>query len=116
MFSKMIDMRRTPEEKTKDVGYPMAVPANDTPDYPYGLSISLGDDELAKLDLDGNCQVGDMIDLRALAKVTNVSARDEGGKTVCRIELQITNLAIESEDEEDAEVRPRVDRSRRYAR
>lgn len=97
-FSKMVDMRRSPEEKKEVMDAPMP---SDMPDYPYGLCISLGNDELEKLSLDcSDCESGDTIDLRAFAKVTSISKQDYNGTQTCRIELQITQLAVENEDTE----------------
>lgn len=110
-FSKMVDMRRSPEEKKEVMDGP-AMP--DMPDYPYGLCISLGDEELAKLDLDcTDCESGDTIDLRAFAKVTSISKNDYNGKQTTRIELQIVQLAVESEDQE-VEEEEASGRSKRY--
>jgi hypothetical protein len=97
MFSKMVDMRRSPDVEKEAAPEPVAM---DAPAYPYGLSICLGNEELEKLDLDPSCEVGDTIDLRAFAKVTSVSMNDYGGKPQHRIELQITQLAVENEDDE----------------
>lgn len=74
------------------------------PDYPYGLSISLCEDELAKLNLDDeDVQPGDMIHMHCMATVTSVSKNDNttSGPS-CRIELQITHISAENEAEEDA--------------
>lgn len=106
----MVDMRRTPAEKTEAT---QAV--NDAPDYPYGLSISLGKDELEKLGLTGDeVEVGDMLHLHALAKVTSVSKHDNDSTGPdCRIELQITNMVGESEDDENREADPTPAAARR---
>lgn len=100
MFSKMVSMERTPAEKVEEV-MEMASPVMSVPDYPYGLTISLEEDDLEKLDLEDDCEVGDMIDLRAFARVTSVSKRQVGGKDCCRVELQIEQLAVENEDDEE---------------
>lgn len=63
--------------------------------YPYGLCICLTDAEIEKLDLDDDCDVGDMISFEAIAKVTAVSKRDTG----TRIELQIIAMANDGDDE-----------------
>ena len=110
---KLVDMRRTLDEKI-EASMPSPMMAND---YPYGLAISLTQDELDKLDLDADCEVGDLIDLRALGRVTSVSKNEVEGKATCRIEIQLEQLGLEDEDhEDDDDDRPRVDRSKRYAR
>lgn len=114
-FSSMVDMKRTDAEKAAADG-PFAVSSvggPTGPDYPWGLRIRLGQEELAKLDLDGDCKAGDMIDLRAFAKVVNVTHDQIDGKTRCSIELQIEQLAVENESEEEPAASPRK-RSSRY--
>lgn len=109
-FSTMIDMAKPIEqvkEETAVSAMPIGSRAPTTPVYPWGLCISLDDDTLAKLKLDGDMpSVGEMIHLCAMAKVTSVSENEaedgNGGKKTCRrVELQITHLATESEDEEN---------------
>lgn len=72
------------------------------PRYPYGLSLSLCQDELEKLDIDkADIGVGDMLHLHCLAKVTSVSSNETEDGENCRVELQVTHIAAESEDEEN---------------
>ncbi len=102
MFStpSMVDMRRTPEEKT-EASMPMAYAC----DYPYGLCISLGKDELEKLEVDfDSVEVGETYHLFILAKVTAKSKHEnETSEDSERIELQITHMGAESENAEDDE-------------
>jgi hypothetical protein len=108
-FSNMVDMAREPEEIKEDM--PQVAEAPSAPVYPYGLCLALTEDELEKLGLDGELpKVGMMIHLSAMAKVTSVSQNerempDGGKKNCCRVELQITHLATENEDDEDKEMR-----------
>lgn len=98
----MVDMRRTPAEKVEEVSEMLGGPtAAMVADYPYGLTLTLCEDELEKLNLDDNCDVGDMIDLRAFAEVTSVSKHMIDGKARCRVELQITRMAVENESTEE---------------
>lgn len=92
----MVDMKRTPDE-VADTAMP------DMPMYPYGLCISLCQEELDKLGLTSDdVEVGDMVHLHCLAKVTSVSQSDHEamGKS-SRVELQITHMTGESEDAEN---------------
>lgn len=73
------------------------------PIYPYGLSICLQDAELAKLGMDGNCEVGDMLHGHFLAVVKSVSKNDTTDGTKTRIELQISHLSAENEQQENEE-------------
>lgn len=96
-IGKMVDMANAPEAAEP-------APAVETdykgPRYPWGLCIRLDEKQLEKLKIDG--AVGDTIHLFALAKVTSLSANErEGGETSESMELQITHLAVESEDEEN---------------
>jgi hypothetical protein len=99
----MQDMRRTPAEKEEAAEAFMPTAASQ-PDYPYGLSISLCQDELEKLDLaDEDVQPGDLIHLHCMAVVTSVSKNNsEATGPQQRLELQITHIAAEDEAEEDA--------------
>lgn len=100
--SGMVDMKKTMADKAEEVSDMRCTPAiENVADYPFGLSISLGEDELDKLGLDQSCEVGDMIDLRAFAEVTSVSKHMIGDKAHCRVELQITRMAVENESTEE---------------
>lgn len=109
----MKDMARSPEDLKKDRDMPMAVAAKATaPTYSYGLTLSLDDETMGKLGIDGDLpDVGNTIHLAAMARVTCASENErttqDGGKESCRrIELQITHMAVENEDDETNE-RPR---------
>lgn len=97
----MQDMSLTPQE-SKEISEPSL------PKYPYGLCISLCQDELDKLNLsEEELCVGDMLHLHCLAKVTSVSSNETEDGSYSRVELVITHIAAESEDEEnDEEERP----------
>lgn len=76
----------------------------DTPIYPYGLCISLCQDELEKLDLDpSELNPGDILHLHCLGMVTSTSISQTDNGMNCRVEIQVTNIAAESEDEENEE-------------
>ena len=92
----MIDLSRSDEEK-EDIGQFNY----EAPDYPPGLSICLTQDELEKLDLEDDCEVGDMIHMHCIARVTSVSKNEINGEQKCRVELQI--IAIACDEEEDDE-------------
>lgn len=109
-FAAMVDMARTPEEVRKELGNEVAMPSpavqRSVPTYPYGLTFSLDEDTLEKLGIDGDLpSVGDMIHFCGMAKVTSASASEregtDGSKETCRrVELQITHLGLEDEDQE----------------
>jgi hypothetical protein len=130
----MVDMAQTPEEiadkAEKMAAAPMPVKV---PQYPYGLSISLCDDELEKLGLDMETngelpEVGDILEFYATAKVTcascieNVDAMTGQPKKCCRVELQIVGMAIHGDEPEyvdrveEEEARSQARRTRFYGR
>jgi hypothetical protein len=104
MFAKMISMARTPAEAKKEVEkYDMpatASPVASVPTFPYGLCISLEDETLDKLGMEGAMPaVGDVIQFTAMAKVTSASdserEKSDGSKEQCRrVELQITDMGV----------------------
>lgn len=71
------------------------------PIYPYGLTISLGDEQLSKLGLPAECEVGDLMHMHCIAKVISVSKNDTESGTRTNVALQITDIACENEDEEN---------------
>lgn len=101
-LSHMIDMARTPEEAKESAekqGFP-----TDSPVYPYGLAISLGEEELEKLGVDySDWSVGDLFHLHAMTKITSISEREMENGNCCRVEMQIIALTGESEDDENRE-------------
>ena len=118
----MVDMARTRDEKEELVGgAPQRLdPVDFVGDYPAGLCLSWDEEILEKLDLDDDIELGDTVDIRAFAKVCSVSKTNDH----CRIELQITDMAVENEDteepgemageeEDEEEARPRPTPERR---
>lgn len=106
-MNPMVDMEMDDEDQ---LDAPQPYPMSGKPKYPYGLCISLTEKELKKLDLDpSDAFVGGTIHLHAMAKITSLSAADSApspysdGGPCCRLELQITDLCIESEDQENTD-------------
>lgn len=105
-FQKMVSMARDAQEVKEEVSKNCGPLSSSAPVYPYGLCLSLGTDELDKLEITEKPEVGDTIHLFAMAKVTSVSENEsentDGERSYnCRIELQITDIAVESEDDEN---------------
>lgn len=100
---EMVDMAVTPEEYEEEAEKGN-LSKNQIASYPYGLCICLTGDELEKLGLDASCEVGDLIHIMAMAKVTSVSKREMAdGSSDNRVELQITEMGIEDENTEAVE-------------
>lgn len=90
------------DESKLDAVQPMATP--EKPDYPYGLRICLTQEEFAKLGLDpADAFRGGIVHGHFMGEITCVNIRDDEGGPCHRVEVQITHLAIESEDAEDEE-------------
>lgn len=99
---QMIDMELSDEEK-HDLTVPMEGKPS-VPEYPWGLRICLTEKELQKLGLDiAEAFVGGMVHGHFMARVTSVSANETTDGEQSRIEMQIEDLCIESEDEENKE-------------
>lgn len=96
MITAMADMAKTPDQINKEMQpFDAAPKLENIAEYPYGLCITLDDDGLAKLGLDGSCEPGDGLNVIAYAKVTNASATEKADGSVCRrVELQITHMAL----------------------
>ena len=98
-FGPLVDLEMDDEEKLD-----RAIPDTlSKPDSPWGLRISLTEKELAKLGLDCDCEIGDMIDLRAFATVTSISQNEGSGGKTARVELQIEKMAVELEIDRDGD-------------
>ena len=68
---------------------------SDEPQYPYGLCISLGKEELEKLGITALPKVGGQMMITAKAFVKSTSAYDTQGQGQdMRVELQITDMDV----------------------
>lgn len=95
---KMVSMERTAAEKKKAEELCKANPC-DGPDYPWGLALNLGKEELDKLGVKGLPEIGEEFQLVATAKVTRVSqSATESGTDHKGVELQITAMAVTDPD------------------
>ena len=90
------------EEQKLDMMMP-CFPGRDTPDYPYGMKITLDGWLLDRLGLDRNVDVGDYLDMRCFAVVTSVRKEQTDGKDECTVCLTIEKVALESEMDESTE-------------
>ena len=97
-WSKLIDLELDDEDQLSAA---MPIPMPSKPKYPFGLRICLTEKELAKLRLDHDCDVGDMLHLVVFATVTSVSKHENDDGACCRVELQIEKLSVEDELRED---------------
>jgi hypothetical protein len=98
---RMVSMELSDEEQLDCV---MPTPICDRPKFPWGLRISLCEKDFDKLGLDPqSAEVGGMIHGHFMGRITSVSHNDTEGGDNWRVEIQIEDLEIESEDEENEE-------------
>lgn len=97
-----VDMARS-EEEIKEDSSPLSAANADK--YPWGLRISLSQDELEKLDIEhSDLEIGATYHAHVMMKIVSISANEtEGGKKNCCVNMQITSMSVESEDQENEE-------------
>lgn len=98
-LTHMISMERDEADQKADAPCEMS-----TPRYPWGLCITLTQDELTKLGVDeSDWEVDDTFHLHALAKITSISKNATMDGEQCCVSMQIIALAGEDEDSENEE-------------
>lgn len=95
---KMVSLKRTPEDRRKDMGEAVPIEAM-APDYPWGFCIRADGDELDKMGMKELPQVGTVIPMTILVKVTSVSqsaaeGRGEEYDESRQVSFQITDIAV----------------------
>lgn len=100
----IVPMERTAAERQASQKA-MEASAKNAPEYPYGLSLHLGDEELSKLGISGVPKVGDEYHVLAVAKVHSAthSEREGNGGAHRSVELQLTHMGVMHEDEAKGE-------------
>lgn len=91
----LVSMKMSQEEAQEQYG---SSPMMDAPEYPYGLTITLDEEALAKLGMPALPQVGQKMMITARVEVKSVSQYDSQGgekeQTVC---LQITDMEMSAD-------------------
>ena len=105
---KIIDMARTAKEK-KAAEERYKVSPSTGEDYPYGLTLNLGKDELEKLGIDDLPAVGDEKYFYVACKVTRVHALASENYESIGVEMQITKMALEEPPKEEEKESKRED-------
>ena len=91
----LVSMKRDPKEAAENSGM-TTLAAGDAPLYPWGLKLSLDDDQLKAMKL-GLPEVGSKLMVTALAEVVTARAeKDQDGGTEISCELQITDMSLTS--------------------
>ena len=97
---KLTNMKMSKRDKKRMFGVP-TVAGSSGPDYPWGLSISLDNAALKKLNVDELPEAGEECMIHAVGKVTRVSESANEKSTDRSIEIQITKLALVDHDDEE---------------
>jgi hypothetical protein len=95
----MVNMKMS-ADKAKEYSEPQL--SGDAPEYPYGLCLHLGMDELAKLGMTTLPDVGAKMTITAMAFVKSTSAYEtqSEGKSMS-VDLQITDMEVGSAEKKD---------------
>jgi hypothetical protein len=102
---KLQDMRVSDAEKKAEAKICEPCCGDGGPDYPWGLALDLGKNELAKLGMAELPKIGDIIHLEAIAKVTSLyESASEGGEDSknCTLQVMLLGCAPESQTKEQA--------------
>lgn len=102
LIKNMTSMERTPQDNRESAERFMGQ-LETSRDYPPGLCLCLTHEELEKLDLDDDIEVGDLLHFFAMGEVTSVSKNKMGDDGMAvRVEMVLTHMQVEDEtDEED---------------
>jgi hypothetical protein len=87
---KLHSMKMSKKEKKDSM--PTAV--SDTPDYPYGLRLSLNDEALKKLGIKSLPKVGSKMHVLAVGEITSVSQHESAGHEDRHVEIQLHELGV----------------------
>lgn len=90
------NMALTPDEAKEEMGCcaPSDSADNDAPKYPYGLTLNLDDEVLAKLGITSPPTVGSRMTLTAVVNVTSTSQYATQSGTDASVNLQITDMEL----------------------
>jgi hypothetical protein len=93
----LVDMEMSADEARKEYGTcsPSAESDDDLPKYPYGLTLNLDDESLAKLGITSLPDVGVAMTLTARVEVCSTSQyQNRDGKKDVSLSLQITAMEL----------------------
>lgn len=86
-----------PKRKPQEMKMDIMSPNGDK--YPYGTRITLEDKMAKKFDCLEGCAVGDKVCLECEAEIIHVDETKRDGKKTYRVELQITDMSIEPDED-----------------
>ncbi len=103
MAMKIADLKRTDADKAKEAARYEKGSQIGQEDYPYGTSVRLEHEDLAKLGITSADQLpksGATMNIAGNAKVASVSTNDRDGEARHSMELQLTHLGVEPSQED----------------
>lgn len=104
MAAKMVSLKMTPKEAKAEFGGPQSIGGKpDLPKYPYDSKLRLGTEVLEKLGISpADYKVGETCEITAKVEVcgTQMSERQSGERN--ELELQITDIAIDTKPKKKA--------------
>jgi len=102
-MSDMVSMKKTKKEKSKG-GTEAAISMDEQDDFPWGLRLDLGKEEIEKLGISMPA-VGSEVTFTAKAKVIGVRESADEKNIDKNIEYQITDIAFDSSGKMTSEQR-----------
>lgn len=96
MAPKLVSMKLSKKEQKQQMEPSLA--EKDRPRYPWGLTVNLDTDSLAKLGIDDLPAPGESYTLIAKVDVASVSSNAGEGGASRSMSLQITDLCLEDSD------------------
>lgn len=95
---KLVSMELSPKEAEAET-----IEARETekPKYPYGTCLYLDEEALAKLGITDLPDVGSMLHIMAIGKVTGTSEREYEGGSHKTLDVQLVEMACDEEGDGD---------------
>lgn len=90
MADHLVSMKRTRKDK-KNSGHEISTSGED---FPFGLSLNLDDESLAKLGITKLPGVGEEMIVAGIGKVESVSERSDSNRKSRNVTIQLEKLAI----------------------
>ncbi len=88
--TSMVSMKRTPKEIKEEETVEWT-----PPEYPYGLELRLGNDEMEKLGMNGIPEVGAKVNVSGAGEITGAHMSKRAGEPDHRsMTIQITDMAV----------------------
>jgi len=85
----LVNMKRSKTKKSEDTSKPF-----EEPDFPYGLTLYLGDEELSKLGLSETPKIGQEFQVAGLGKVISINESADENSSSKSVTIQLTDLSL----------------------